>query len=37
VVGIDRFGLSAPGAQALQEMGISAEQVVAKAQAVLGG
>jgi transketolase len=36
VVGIDRFGLSAPGAQALQEMGISAEQVVAKAQAVLG-
>ena len=37
VVGIDRFGLSAPGAQALREMGISAEQVVAKAQAVLGG
>ena len=37
VVGINRFGLSAPGAQALREMGISAEQVVAKAQAVLGG
>lgn len=37
VVGVDRFGLSAPGALALEQLGISAEQVVAKAQAVLGG
>ncbi len=35
VVGIDRFGLSAPGAQALLEMGISADAVVAQALAVL--
>jgi transketolase len=35
VVGIDRFGLSAPGAQALLEMGISADAVVTQALAVL--
>ena len=36
VVGIDRFGLSAPGAQALEAMGITAEHVVAQALRVLG-
>lgn len=36
VVGIDRFGVSAPGAQALQAMGITADNVAAKALAVLG-
>ncbi|MEM1433701.1 MAG: transketolase [Pseudomonadota bacterium] len=35
VVGIDRFGLSAPGEQVLAEMGITAEAVVAAAESVL--
>lgn len=34
VVGIDRFGLSAPGGQAMKELGITAEAVVAAAQAL---
>jgi transketolase len=36
VVGIDRFGMSAPGAQALETLGITAEHVVEKALGVLG-
>jgi len=34
VVGIDRFGLSAPGAIAMQELGITAEAVVAAARSL---
>ncbi len=34
VVGIDRFGLSAPGNIAMKELGITAESVVAAAQAL---
>jgi transketolase len=37
VVGIDRFGMSAPGAQAMIELGITCECVVAAAQSVLAG
>ena len=36
VVGIDRFGLSAPGAQALETLGITTERIVASALAVAG-
>ena len=36
VVGIDRFGLSAPGAQAPEAMGMTTDRVVAQALAVLG-
>ena len=36
VVGIDRFGLSAPGSQALEAMGMTTDRVVAQALAVLG-
>ena len=36
VVGIDRFGMSAPGALALETLGMTSEQVVVKALAVLG-
>jgi transketolase len=35
VVGIDRYGLSAPGDQAMAELGISADHVVATARGVL--
>lgn len=35
VVGVDRFGLSAPGAQAMAEVGMSVENVVATAQTVM--
>ncbi len=35
VLGIDRFGASAPGATVLREYGFSAENVVARARAVL--
>ena len=35
VVGIDRFGVSAPGAQALSSLGISAENLLLVAQEVL--
>ena len=35
-VGIDRFGLSAPGGEALAELGISADHVAARARALLG-
>jgi transketolase len=35
VVGLDRFGASAPGATALKELGFSAENVAAKAKALL--
>ncbi|MEY3774865.1 MAG: hypothetical protein RLZZ129_1645 [Verrucomicrobiota bacterium] len=34
VVGIDRFGLSAPGAQVFKELGITAEAVVAAARSL---
>ena len=36
VVGIDRFGLSAPGQQALEAMGMTTDRVVAQALAVMG-
>jgi transketolase len=36
VVGIDRFGLSAPGSQALEAMGMTTDRVVAQALAVMG-
>lgn len=36
VVGIDRFGLSAPGAEALAALGISAENLQSVARTVLG-
>jgi transketolase len=35
VVGLDRFGASAPGAIALKELGFSAENVAAKAKALI--
>jgi transketolase len=35
VVGIDRFGASAPGAIVLKELGFTAENVAAKAKALL--
>jgi len=35
VVGIDRFGLSAPGAQVLKQLGITADHVVAAAKSLL--
>ena len=37
VVGIDRFGLSAPGPVAMAELGMTVENVVAAAQTVTGG
>jgi transketolase len=37
VIGIDRFGLSAPGPIAMAELGMTLENVVAAAQAVTGG
>ncbi|HKQ68134.1 MAG TPA: transketolase, partial [Polyangiaceae bacterium] len=36
VVGIDRFGLSAPGAAALKELGITSEKVVEAAKGLAG-
>ncbi|MCX7620197.1 MAG: transketolase [Acidimicrobiales bacterium] len=36
-VGIDRFGTSAPGAEALQRLGISADNVVEEARSLLTG
>jgi transketolase len=36
VVGIDRFGLSAPGEQAMAELGMTVDRVVAALQGVLG-
>ena len=36
VVGIDRFGMSAPGAQALETLGITTERIVATALTVAG-
>jgi len=35
VVGINRFGLSAPGGQAMAELGITADAVAAAARALL--
>jgi transketolase len=35
VLGIDRFGLSAPGDQVMKELGISTEQLVKVAKSVL--
>jgi transketolase len=34
IVGIDRFGLSAPAAQAMKELGITVEAVVAAANSL---
>jgi transketolase len=36
VVGIDRFGLSAPGPVAMAELGMTVENVVAAARSVTG-
>jgi transketolase len=36
VIGLDRFGASAPGNIALKELGFSAENVAARAKALLG-
>ena len=36
VVGIDRFGMSAPGAQALETLGMTTERIVASALTVAG-
>ena len=36
VVGIDRFGASAPGETVLSELGFTTEQVVTRARALLG-
>lgn len=36
VVGVDRFGVSAPGAQAMSEVGITLENVVTAVRSVLG-
>lgn len=36
VVGIDRFGMSAPGAQALETLGMTTQRIVASALAVAG-
>jgi transketolase len=35
VLGIDRFGASAPGARVLQELGFSVENITARARALL--
>jgi transketolase len=35
VVGIDRFGASAPGGTVLKELGIDADNLVARAQSLL--
>jgi transketolase len=35
VVGIDRFGASAPGAIVMKELGFSAENVAARAKKIL--
>jgi len=35
VVGINRYGLSAPGGQAMSELGITAARVVASAEQVI--
>ena len=35
-IGIDRFGASAPGAVALDKLGINVEHVVARARALTG-
>ncbi len=37
VLGVDRFGVSAPGGIAMEKFGFSVENVVAKARAVLAG
>ena len=36
VVGIDRFGASAPGEVVMKELGFTVERVVARARALLG-
>ncbi len=35
VLGIDRFGASAPGARVLEELGFSVENIAARARALL--
>ncbi len=37
VIGIDRFGMSAPGGQALARVGFTVENVVARAKELIGG
>jgi transketolase len=37
VLGIDRFGASAPGSKVLEELGFTAENIAARARALLGG
>jgi transketolase len=36
VLGLDRFGASAPGPKVLEELGFTAENILARAQNVLG-
>ena len=36
VVGVDRFGASAPGEVVMKELGFTVEHVVARARALLG-
>jgi transketolase len=36
VVGLDRFGASAPGGTAMKELGFNVDNVVARARALLG-
>ena len=36
VVGVDRFGASAPGETVMKELGFTVEHVVARARALLG-
>jgi transketolase len=36
VLGVDRFGASAPGETVMRELGFTVEQVVARARALLG-
>jgi transketolase len=37
VLGVDRFGASAPGAKVLEELGFTVENIVARARDLLGG
>jgi transketolase len=37
VLGVDRFGASAPGAKVLEELGFTVENIAARARALLGG
>jgi transketolase len=37
VLGLDRFGASAPGTKVLEELGFSVENIAARARALLDG